>query len=212
MKTFLSLLFCISLLLSCEQKKSSNDMNDNEKENDQEVTADTGSENQSINEIKTSTDKTFRVIEDKTSASLSNLTIEPRGFPNTQEVFKIEDSDPLSGMFALDLNKDGFDELYLITTAAGSGSYSGIMGFASNSDQSVTPIYVPEMTENDLAAGGDYFGYMGHDSIYVANEQLYRKFPVYKEGDENCCPTGGNKTLGYSLKAGEASWILETVK
>jgi hypothetical protein len=202
----------MSLLLSCQQKKSSKNMIGNEKSNDQEVTADTESKKPSINEIKTSTDKTFRVTEDKTSESLSNLTIEPRGFPNTQEVFKIDGSDPLSGMFTLDLNKDGFDELYLITTAAGSGSYSGIIGYASNSDQSVTPIYVPEMTENDLASDGDYFGYMGHDSIYVANEQLYRKFPVYMEGDENCCPTGGNKTLGYSLKAGEASWILETVK
>lgn len=187
-------------------------MNGSEKENEQEVLTDTESKNPSIKEIKTSTDKTFRVTEDKTSASLSNLTIEPIGFPNTQEVFEIKDSDPLSGMFALDLNKDGFDELYLITTAAGSGGYSGIIGYASNSDQSVTPVYVPEMTENDLAPNGDYYGYMGHDSIYVANDQLYRKFPIYKEGDANCCPTGGDKTLGYSLKAGEASWILETTK
>jgi hypothetical protein len=187
-------------------------MIDSEKENEQEVLTDTSSKNTSIKEIKTSTDKTFRVAEDKTSGSLSNLTVEAMGFPNTQEVFEIKDSDPLSGMFVLDLNKDGFDELYLITTAAGSGGYSGIIGYASNSDQSVTPIYVPEMTENDLAANGDYYGYMGHDSIYVANDELYRKFPIYKEGDANCCPTGGDRTLRYSLKAGEASWILETTK
>lgn len=212
MKTFLNLLFCASLLFSCQQKKSPNDITGGEKENEQEVQTDVESQNPVTKEIKTSTDKTFRVTENKISASLSNLAIEPIGYPNTREIFEIKDSDPLSAVFVLDLNKDGFDELYLITTGTGSGSYSGIMGFASNGDQSVTPIYVPELTENDLADSGAYFGYMGHDSIYVANEQLYRKFPVYKEGDANCCPTGGEKTLGYSLKAGEASWILETVK
>jgi hypothetical protein len=50
---------------------------------------------------------------------------------------------------------------------------------------------------------------MGHDSIYFSNNRMYRKFPVYKEGDANCCPTGGDKTLSYQLKAGEATWKLE---
>jgi hypothetical protein len=50
---------------------------------------------------------------------------------------------------------------------------------------------------------------MGHDSIFIANKKLFRKFPIYKDGDEQCCPTGGTRTLNYLLTKGEASWILE---
>jgi len=49
---------------------------------------------------------------------------------------------------------------------------------------------------------------MGHDSVYIEGSRLYRKFPVYKEGDANCCPSGGTKTIKYTLKKGEASWQL----
>ena len=73
-------------------------------------------------------------------------------------------------------------------------------------------IYVREVSENDLKQGGDFYGYMGHDSIYAENNRIYRKYPVYKDGDPNCCPTGGEKIISYRLKAGEAGWILEIEK
>ena len=196
MKIIASLLIYISIFYSCQEKKDSN------KTNPTSI----------VKEILTSTGKSFKVEERKQSASLSRLTITTKGFTNTQEVFEIKDTDPLSRFFTLDLNKDGFEELYLITKSTGSGSYERIMGFASNNDLSVTPVYVPKMNEKDLEAEGNFTGYMGHDSIFVANNQLYRKFPVYLEGDANCCPSGGNTTLTYQLRAGEAGWVLETMK
>jgi hypothetical protein len=39
-----------------------------------------------------------------------------------------------------------------------------------------------------------------------------RKFPIYLDGDPNCCPTGGHSTIIYDLKAGEASWKLVASK
>jgi len=212
MKTIVSLLITISLFYSCQEKKTSNETNPAEKINQPSMNKDADVSKSIVKEILTSTGKSFKVEERKQSASVSRLTITPQGFTNTQEVFEIKDTDPLSRLFTLDLNKDGFEELYLITKATGSGSYERIMGFASNKDLSVTPVYVPEMTEKDLESAGDFTGYMGHDSIYVANKQLYRNFPVYLEGDANCCPTGGNTTLTYQLRAGEAGWILETMK
>ena len=73
----------------------------------------------------------------------------------------------------------------------------------------MTPIYIPEISEKDLLPEGVFYGYMGHDSIYISDNKIHRKFPIYKDGDANCCPSGGNKTLGYELKQGEASWILK---
>jgi hypothetical protein len=212
MKTIVSLLIFISLFCSCQEKKTSNAINPAEDIDEPSMNKDADVSKSIVKEILTSTGKSFKVEERKQSASLSILTITTKGFTNTQEVFEIKDTDPLSQFFTLDLNKDGFEELYLITKATGSGSYERIMAFASNNDLSVTPVYVPKMTEKDLESEGDFMGYMGHDSIYVANKQLYRKFPVYLEGDANCCPTGGNTTLTYQLRAGEAGWVLEAVK
>lgn len=209
MKKFVFLIGCVCFFFSCNEKKSSNEM-DPTKSIEQQVNND--SKESILWEVKSSTDKLLKVEESKQSASLSNLKIIAEGYANTKDVFEIKETDPLSQVFALDLNKDGFDEFYLITRSSGSGSYESIMGFASNNDLSLTPVYVPEMTEKDFASDGDYSGYMGHDSIFVANKQLFRKFPVYLEGDENCCPTGGSTTLSYQLKPGEAGWILKAVK
>ena len=212
MKTIVNLLISISFFYSCQEKKNPNETNPAENINQASINKDADASKLIVKDITTSTGKSFKVEERKQSASLSKLTITTKGFSNTQEMFEIKDTDPLSRFFTLDLNKDGFEELYLITRSTGSGSYERIMGFASNNDLSVTPVYVPKMIEKDMEPEGDFMGYMGHDSIYAANKQLYRKFPVYLEGDANCCPTGGNTTLTYQLRAGEAGWILETIK
>lgn len=159
-------------------------------------------------EYQTKTGKTWVVTEVKTSASLSDLHISSKGFAATNDSVKIEGSDPLETVLQADLNKDGFEEVYLITRSTGSGSGATIHGFSSNKDKSFSGIHVQEVTDKDVAKGGKFEGYMGHDSIYVQGNMLARQFPVYKEGDANAGPTGGKRTIYYALKPGEATWQL----
>ena len=159
--------------------------------------------------LKTQTGKTFQVKVDKQDAGLRIITVLPLNFEFSKEPFVIEDSDPVTDLFVSDLDGNGFEELYLVTTSMGTGSYGNIYGFASNQDKSLTPIYVPELTEKDLETGSIFEGYMGHDSIYLDESKIKRVFPVYLEGDANCCPTGGKKQLQYTLAPGEAGWILK---
>jgi hypothetical protein len=159
--------------------------------------------------FKTKTGKTLQVKVEKKDASLMSISVTPVDFEFSDEPFIVEDSDPLTNLFVMDLDANGFDELYLVTTSVGSGSYGNIYGFASNQDKSLTPIYVPQITEKDLDIGSMFQGYMGHDSIYLDQGKLVRKFPVYLEGDPNCCPTGGKRYLQYNLIPGEAGWILK---
>jgi len=161
---------------------------------------------------KTATGKSIELIIHKKSSGLNDFTIIALDFTNSKDSLTIKDSDPLQQVLVEDLDSNGYDELYLITTSSGSGSYGSIFGFASNQDLSLTTIYVPEITENDVQLDGSFFGYMGHDSIYSNESKMFRKYPLFKEGDPNCCPTGGDRTLSYQLKAGEASWILEIKK
>lgn len=212
MKIFVYLICCICLFYSCTERKPSNDSLPNNNSNQPQTDVTIDSNKTVLWEFKSSTDKLIKVEETKQSESLSNLIILPEGYPNTTDGFEIKGTDPISRVFTLDLNKDGFEEFYLITKAAGSGSYERIIGFASNNNLSITPVYVPKITDKDLAVNGNFSGYMGHDSIYVDKTHLYRKFPVYLEGDPNCCPSGGSTTLLYELKPGEAGWILSVKK
>ena len=53
---------------------------------------------------------------------------------------------------------------------------------------------------------------MGHDEFAVVENNLGRRFPVYREGDTNAMPTGLTRQLHYNLTRGEASWILKLDK
>ncbi len=212
MKAIYLLFILLLIASSCKQGQSS------ENSDKVEGAGKTVIEHQEISKqtkpviYKTATGKLIELIIDKKSNSLSDFTIVPKDFPNSGDSLRIEDADPLQQARIKDLDGDGFDEFYLVTSSTGSGSYSTIFGFASNQDLSLTPIYVPEISEKDLQSNEAFYGYMGHDSIYFDKGDIYRKFPIYKEGDPNCCPTGGDKTLSYQLKAGEDSWILEIKK
>lgn len=160
-------------------------------------------------EFKTKTGKSFVVSEKRPSASISNISIIASGFTVVNDTLYLEESDPISQIYITDLNKDGFDEIFIITQSKGSGSYATIYGFSSNNDKSVSGIIVPEISQSDLAEGAIFNGYQGHDSIYVSKKKLIRKFPIFKEEDKNCCPSGGDKTIQYVLKPGENYWRLE---
>lgn len=161
-----------------------------------------------ITNFKTKTGKEFTMVEKQLSASLSRITIQGSGFPNSQEIYTLNDSDPFEVAFTADLDKNGFEELYIILRSAGSGEYATIFGIASYNDLSYGSIYIPETTDDDP----NFLGYMGHDRIRLTGNQLFRDIPVYNKGDTNSKPSGGYRTLEYMLEKGEAGYILKVKK
>ena len=159
-------------------------------------------------EYKTKTGKTIIISETRPAGqSLSTIEISTKDFEhNYREVYG--DRDPISEVFVADLDDNGFDEIYIITTSAGSGSYGTVLGFASNKDKSLSMINVPEMQERDE----NFKGYMGHDTFKIEEQKLVRIFPIYNEGDTNRNPTGGTRKLVYGLYRGEAMWQLKVEK
>ena len=159
-------------------------------------------------EYKTKTGKTIIISETHPlGQSLSTIAISTKDFEhNYAEVF--EDRDPISAVFVDDLDGNGFDEIYIITTSAGSGSYGTVLGFASNKDKSLSMINFPEIREGDK----NFEGYMGHDTFKIEVQKLVRVFPIYNPGDTNKNPTGGKRKLVYGLYPGEAMWQLKVEK
>ena len=158
-----------------------------------------------VTNFRTESGMEFTVIEKKRSASQSRITIQGTGFPNTQEIFTLRDVDPFEAGLKGDLDGDGFEELYLITRGAGSGSYASIYGYASYNDLSYGQVYLAEPVENDP----NFRGYMGHDRISVIGNRLVREFPVFNMGDAANAPSGGYRIIKYALEKGEASFTLK---
>ena len=146
---------------------------------------------------------TFRVQCDN-AASANTLTLTPSGLEIDNSPITVEVDGVVTGAEVADLNADGSPEIYVYVTSAGSGAYGSLAAWSANDKKSLTTIHLPELAEDPVNGKG----YMGHDEFVVAEQYLVRSFPVYKEGDPNAAPSGGNRQLQYILEAGEASWQL----
>lgn len=168
-----------------------------------------------INQVNTFTTKTGKIIEvietHPKGASLASIEITAKGFENGNH-FLLTDVDPITRIELGDLDGNGFDELYIFTQSVGSGTYGGVIGYGSNNDKSLSPIYFPKMNEQDLKKDGLFEGYMGHDTFTLHKDKMVREYPIYIEGDINRNPTGGTNKVTYILIQGEASWQLKPLR
>jgi hypothetical protein len=160
-------------------------------------------------EYATKSGKNFIVsIDHSLSASIDYVQIETSNFDAVNSNHIVGEIDPVEEVIIADLDGNGFEEIYLLTRSAGSGSYGNIYGIVSNRDKSATPFYVPEISEREMEKGGLFEGFMGHNKFEIEDGKLVNSFPVYRENDSNANPTGGNRKIVYGLIAGEAGWIL----
>ncbi|BDC97770.1 hypothetical protein [Persicobacter psychrovividus] len=133
----------------------------------------------------------------------NKITITPEGFENMKEPYEEAIEGIVREGYVADLDQDGYKELYLFEYSQGSGAYGQVRAYASYSNKSFGPIYMPELSA-DLKQG-----YMGHDRFVIEGGQLVREFPIYNDSDTNAKPTGGMRTIKYRLEKGEAGMILK---
>ena len=148
-------------------------------------------------------DVTFQV-ESPNDSSINQVTVRAEGPEGPIGQMEAEADGTITNVEIEDLNADGFPEIYVYVTSAGSGSYGSLIAYASNRNKSLSQIYLPSI-EDDPATSK---GYMGHDEFAVGEATFLRRFPIYKDGDTNAQPTGGTRQIQYKLQAAEAGWIL----
>ena len=152
-------------------------------------------------EYKTKTGKIITVTETHPQgASLSNISVAIKGVKGSD--VKFADVDPINKVLVADLDENGFDELYILTINAGSGSYGNVIGVASNKDKSLSMITFPEVTESDMKKGGKFQDYVGHDVYEINKKTLVRTFPLKTKESKK------THSIIYKLKAGEAAYQL----
>jgi hypothetical protein len=141
-----------------------------------------------------------------TGSSLNTLTVTPVGLEYDSDTRRVA----LDGTAYLaelaDLDANGWPEVFVYVSSAGSGSYGSLAAYAVNNGKSATPIYLPPLAPEVTD------GYMGHDEFRVVENRLVRRFPVYGQADTNARPSGGTRQLQYRLEPGEAGWVLAVDK
>lgn len=140
-------------------------------------------------------------VETTGEGSMQNLKIDIVGLdkPTTIEL-PIEGS--ITDATALDMDGDQLPEILLFLESPGSGSYGSILAYTVNKRKQLEKIMVPSI-EQDAVLGKQY---MGHDRYETAKGRfLVHYFPMYQNGDANCCPTGGTKMIQYSLEQARAA-------
>jgi len=149
---------------------------------------------------------TFQVVATN-EGSVNQLTITPSGLQIDNRVIKQEIDGTVTGAEIGDINVDGSPEIYVYVNSAGSGAYGSLVAYSANSKKSLSEIYLPPLEYDKVNS----LGYMGHDEFTLIENSFARRFPVYNQGDENCCPQGGTRQLQYKLIMGEATWQLKLV-
>jgi len=136
--------------------------------------------------------------------SVNRLRIEPKGLKRDNTVIEREIDGTVTMAEVADLNVDGSPEIYVYLSSAGSGSYGSLVAYAANKRQSLTEIFLPSLQDDAKASKG----YLGHDEFRIVENTLVRRFPLYRDKDNNAEPSGGTRQIQYKLKAGEAGWVL----
>jgi len=189
----------IVVLMSCSNNQAPSE-NSTKQKQVAVATADSTVPAVTKKEYKTKTAKIITVSESHPQGqSLSNISVAFAGDASSE--MKFTDVDPINKVLVSDLDANGYDELYIITTSAGSGSYGNVIGIASLSDKSLSQITVPAVEEKDMKKGRKFEGYEGHDEFEIIENSLARRFPIK-------APNATTRAINYKLKPGEASFVL----
>ena len=158
-------------------------------------------------EYLTKSGKTFLILQDTSlGASVSKVQIILRGFSDLEYRINLGAIDPVQDVLQSDLDGNGYEELFIITQSAGSGSYGTLYGFVSIEDTMVSRIeFIPSSAKSD-------YNYMGHDAFSIEDNYLIHTFPLYKESDANANPSGGYAKMFYTLQQVNGTWQLQFEK
>jgi hypothetical protein len=148
-------------------------------------------------------DVTFQV-ESPNDGSINQVVVRASTAEGSFGQMQAEADGTITGVQIEDLNEDGYPEIYVYVTSAGSGSYGSLIAYASNGNKSLSEIYLPSIQDNPELSQG----YMGHDEFAVGEGTFVRRFPVYREGDTNAKPTVGARQIQYKLAPGESGLVL----
>lgn len=145
------------------------------------------------------------IVEATNNQSINRLKIIPSGLKLSNSILTKDIDGAVADARVVDIDNNGYPEVYVWFNSAGSGSYGDLIAYAVNKGKSMSEIFFPPLQEDPKNS----IGYMGHDEFEIVEGALVRRFPLYDKGDTNSRPSGKMRQLQYKLVEGEASWKLK---
>ncbi len=115
--------------------------------------------------------------------------------------FRVRVDGAVVGAEVADLDNNRLPELYVYSTSDGSGSFGRVYAWQFLPERKADITLVNWRTPSIK-------GYMGHDSVWVEQSILCRRFPIYASGDANAEPSGGYQMMRYKLQASGTGFAL----
>lgn len=139
--------------------------------------------------------------------NLSTVTISSASL-QLETPIVLKDINPIEKVIVADLNKDGYDEIYITTRSVDTNSFSELFGFASNQDKGLTQINL-HINRKESEKGGIFDGCLGHEIYTFEKEAIVLEFPIYNEKNGNSKPTGATRVITYTLNSDKSGYNLE---
>ena len=133
-------------------------------------------------------------IDQKRVNGIQEVTVTPSGFA-VNEIRRLTLNGAVFKAHVGDIDQDGRDEFYFLGAPGGTGGYVDFIAFEEGKNETLLPIKFTDIKPDDIW----YAGYEGHDNYQFQDTKLTNTFPLYEQGDANCCPKGGSRTLIYEL-------------
>jgi hypothetical protein len=127
-------------------------------------------------------------------------SVRPVGFESpANQTMNIPVRGRVSGVQVDDLNNDGVADLILFIYTDSAGSHGTVWALMSDGNKSILPCAMP-----DPALDGKINkGYKGGDQFSMMEGTVLQKFPIFKTGDTDSLPTGGNRVVLYNVGKSE---------
>ena len=118
-------------------------------------------------------------VQRKYSCYLSNIQFIPVGFEKDLKLSR-NSIDSVTTLAMTDLNRDNYNEWFIITNTGGIEAQSNIIGFLSGHDKKLINILIPGIKAKDLLNSGPLKGYFGKDSFEISDTIITRTYPVFE--------------------------------
>lgn len=108
------------------------------------------------------------------------------------QVLKVvtKQSEPIKQIWVTDLDQDGLFEVLVFSASVETGEY-GELTLHEWTGNDLRSSFLPALSAEQQQ------GYRGYDNYRLYQNQLIYEFPVYQEGDKECCASGGKRQSVY---------------
>ncbi|TAF55263.1 MAG: hypothetical protein EAZ62_02645 [Sphingobacteriia bacterium] len=90
----------------------------------------------------------------------------------------VQDVNPVQQILLGDLNQNGFDEVYIITSSFDNSRYGQVFAYECTDHKTLSRIGIPVLEKADLQKGGNFEGYHGDDKFQLEAQHLVRSYPL----------------------------------